>query len=67
MKKALADKGLARGAKPHVLTLPRCQRSGGVVEPMISTQWFLQDEGDGREGARGRALGQDRDHPRASG
>jgi valyl-tRNA synthetase len=42
VKKALADKGLSRGAKPHVLTLPRCQRSGGVVEPMISTQWFLK-------------------------
>jgi valyl-tRNA synthetase len=42
VKKALADKGLARGAKPHVLTLPRCQRSGGVVEPMISTQWFCK-------------------------
>ncbi len=45
VKKALADKGLSRGAKPHVLTLPRCQRSGGVVEPMISTQWFLKMEG----------------------
>ena len=42
MKKALDEKGLARGTKPHVLTLPRCQRSGGVVEPMISTQWFLK-------------------------
>jgi len=42
VKKALAEKGLARGTKPHVLTLPRCQRSGGVVEPMISTQWFLR-------------------------
>ncbi len=45
VKKALADKGLARGTKPHVLTLPRCQRSGGVVEPMISTQWFLNMKG----------------------
>ena len=44
VKKALADRGLARGAKPHTLTLPRCQRSGGVVEPMISTQWFLKME-----------------------
>ncbi len=42
MKKALEERGLARGAKPHTLTLPRCQRSGGVVEPMISTQWFLK-------------------------
>jgi len=42
VKKALDEKGLARGSKPHVLTLPRCQRSGGVVEPMISTQWFTK-------------------------
>jgi valyl-tRNA synthetase len=42
VKKALEEKGLARGAKQHKLTLPRCQRSGGVVEPMISTQWFLK-------------------------
>jgi valyl-tRNA synthetase len=45
VKKALADKGLARGTKAHVLTLPKCQRSGGVVEPMISTQWFLRMKG----------------------
>ncbi len=44
VKKALDEIGLARGSKPHVLTLPRCQRSGGVVEPMISTQWFLKME-----------------------
>ncbi len=42
VKRELEKKGLARGSKPHVLTLPRCQRSGGVVEPMISTQWFLK-------------------------
>jgi valyl-tRNA synthetase len=42
VKKALDEKGLARGSKPHTLTLPHCQRSGGVVEPMISTQWFLK-------------------------
>ncbi len=41
VKAALQELGLERGSKPHVLTLPRCQRSGGVVEPMISTQWFL--------------------------
>ncbi len=42
VKKALEQRGLARGAKAHTLTLPRCSRSGGVVEPMISTQWFLK-------------------------
>ncbi len=45
VKKALEERGLARGVKPHKLTLPRCQRSGGVVEPMISTQWFLKMRG----------------------
>ena len=45
VKKALDERGLARGSKPHTLTLPRCQRSGGVVEPMISTQWFLKMKG----------------------
>jgi valyl-tRNA synthetase len=42
VKKALDERGLARGTKPHVLTLPRCERSGDVVEPMISTQWFCR-------------------------
>jgi valyl-tRNA synthetase len=42
VKKALEERGLARGGKPHMLTLPRCSRSGGVVEPMISTQWFVR-------------------------
>ncbi|MDP9148636.1 MAG: valine--tRNA ligase, partial [Myxococcota bacterium] len=45
VKKALEESGLARGAKPHTLTLPRCTRSGGVVEPRISTQWFLKMQG----------------------
>ena len=59
VKKKLADMGFARGTKPHTLTLPRCQRSGGVVEPMISTQWFLKMAGHGGPRARGGALGQD--------
>ncbi len=42
VKKALEEKGLAVGSKPHRLNIPRCGRSGGVVEPMISTQWFLK-------------------------
>ncbi|MCL2778360.1 MAG: valine--tRNA ligase [Polyangiaceae bacterium] len=45
VKKALDELGLVRGTKPHTLTLPRCQRSGGVVEPMISTQWFCKMKG----------------------
>jgi valyl-tRNA synthetase len=49
VKKALEEKGLARGTKPHQLTLPRCQRSGDVVEPMISTQWFCKMSGMAKE------------------
>ena len=42
VKKALDEKGLAKGSKPHTLNIPRCTRSGGPVEPMISTQWFCK-------------------------
>ena len=41
VKKKLEELGLERGSKPHKLQLPKSQRSGVVVEPMISTQWFL--------------------------
>jgi valyl-tRNA synthetase len=41
VKKKLEELGLARGSKTHTLTLPRSQRSGTVVEPIISTQWFM--------------------------
>jgi valyl-tRNA synthetase len=37
----LDKRGLARGTKKHMMTLPRSQRSGTIVEPMISTQWFV--------------------------
>jgi valyl-tRNA synthetase len=45
VKKALDALGLERGTKPHVLNIPRCQRSGTIVEPMISTQWFCKMKG----------------------
>jgi valyl-tRNA synthetase len=42
VKAALAEKGLERGKRPHTLMLPRCQRCNTVVEPMLSTQWFVR-------------------------
>lgn len=42
VKKALDEQGLARGTKQHDLILPKSQRNGSVVEPMISTQWFVK-------------------------
>jgi valyl-tRNA synthetase len=42
VKAALEEKGLARASRKHLMTLPRSQRSGSIVEPMISTQWFVK-------------------------
>ena len=42
VKKRLAELGFERGSKPHKMTLPRSQRTNSIVEPMISTQWFMK-------------------------
>jgi len=44
VKKELEALGLVRGSQAHALALPRCQRCETVVEPMISTQWFVRME-----------------------
>jgi valyl-tRNA synthetase len=44
VKKRLEELGFARGSKPHMMTLPRSQRTSSIVEPMISTQWFVKME-----------------------
>jgi valyl-tRNA synthetase len=36
--------GLTIKVEPHTLKVPRSQRGGEIVEPMISTQWFLRME-----------------------
>ncbi|HEY6878638.1 MAG TPA: valine--tRNA ligase, partial [Polyangiales bacterium] len=42
VKKRLLELGLERGSKKHLMTLPKSERSGTVVEPIISTQWFMK-------------------------
>lgn len=42
IKAALADLGLERGAKEHMMSVGKSQRSGAVVEPIVSTQWFVK-------------------------
>ncbi len=44
VKARLAELGFERGSKPHRMTLPRSQRSGTIVEPIISTQWFVKTQ-----------------------
>jgi valyl-tRNA synthetase len=44
VKRKLHELGLERGSKKHTMTLPKSQRSGTIVEPIISTQWFMKME-----------------------
>ena len=44
VKARLKELGLERGSKPHVHAVGHCQRCATVVEPMVSTQWFVKME-----------------------
>jgi valyl-tRNA synthetase len=44
VKELIAEQGLDRGTKPHVLPLGRCQRSATVLEPLLSDQWYVRIE-----------------------
>ena len=37
----LREAGLLVGEKPHKMMVPRCARTGEVVEPMLTDQWFV--------------------------
>ena len=52
-KAVLADLealGLLVETKPHKLQVPRGDRSGQVIEPYLTDQWFVAMEGMGRRG-----------------
>ena len=40
----MAEAGLTDKIQPHTLNVPRSQRGGEIIEPMISNQWFLKVE-----------------------
>jgi valyl-tRNA synthetase len=44
VKARLRELGLERGSKPHVHAVGHCQRCNSIVEPLISTQWFVKME-----------------------
>ena len=55
-KRVVADLqalGLLVETKKHRLMVPRCARTGQVVEPMLTDQWFMAMT---REGADGRSI-----------
>ncbi|MCX7892418.1 MAG: valine--tRNA ligase [Burkholderiales bacterium] len=37
----LEAQGLLESVKPHRLMVPRCGRTGEIVEPMLTDQWFV--------------------------
>ncbi len=41
IKEDITKLGLFRGAKEHIMSIGRSQRSNAIIEPIISTQWFL--------------------------
>ena len=57
-KKVVADLealGLLVETKKHKLQVPRCERTGQVVEPMLTDQWFVAVN---KAGADGRSIAQ---------
>src|SRR5260363_3340 len=37
----LSAQGLLESSQPHTLSVPRGERSGAVIEPMLTQQWFV--------------------------
>ncbi len=63
VKEKIATFGLDRGTQPHKLALGRCQRCRAVVEPMISTQWFVKVEPMAKRALAAVANGDTRFYP----
>ena len=42
VKEAMGELGFDRGTEDHMMSVGRSQRSGAIVEPMVSTQWFVR-------------------------
>jgi len=57
-KKVVAEldaRGLLVETRKHRLTVPRCARTGQVIEPMLTDQWFVAMN---KPGAQGRSIAQ---------
>ncbi len=48
----LEERGLLDRVEPHEHAVGQCQRCGTVVEPLVSTQWFVRMKPLAREGLR---------------
>jgi valyl-tRNA synthetase len=54
----MAAAGLTLEVKPHRMQVPRSQRGGEVVEPLVSTQWFVRIKPLAEQGLQAVAEGQ---------
>lgn len=60
-KKVVADlqaQGLLADTKKHKLMVPRCARTGQVVEPMLTDQWFVAMTKVGDQDPTGKSIAQ---------
>lgn len=65
-KKILADlhnAGLLVSEKPHKLKVPRSGRTGVIVEPMLTDQWFIAMESFAQRGLQAVEAGNVKFHP----
>ncbi len=54
----LKDQGLIAEVTPHKLMVPRCGRTGAVVEPMLTDQWFVKMDSLAKAGLDAVARGE---------
>jgi valyl-tRNA synthetase len=54
----LKDQGLLVSEKPYKLRVPRSGRTGVIVEPMLTDQWFVKMEGLAKRGLAAVARGE---------
>lgn len=47
--KAIEGEGLAIKVEDHINRVPRSQRGGEIIEPLVSTQWFIKMESLAKE------------------
>ncbi|MEX0960569.1 MAG: valine--tRNA ligase [Burkholderiales bacterium] len=65
-KRILADlktQDLLVSEKPHKLKVPRSGRTGAIVEPMLTDQWFVRMEGLAKQGLDAVASGEVKFYP----
>ena len=59
--------GLLVDVKPHTLMVPRCERTGQIIEPMLTDQWFVAMSQKSNLDPNGRSIAEKAIHAVESG